>query len=201
MEIVSTPYFGFADADDIVEPDMYEKMLRLAKQHSLEVVQCDVFGGAPSETEIVIGKDAVRTRVFDPILIRGTVSAFVWDKLYLNRGRRLAPIDIMMYDDLAMNFQLLEGVERFAYLHEGLYHYRINNQCSIRNFKWKNALDLATAVRIRRKYLPLYGIRHSFFINIVWFMRNFRNMCIVIVLSLLRRIKSGRHNGEGELVE
>ena len=79
LEEVKTPYFGFMDADDYVEPDMYEQMLSVAKRHDLDVVQCDVFGAVDAGIQIA---GDLKKEVFDPILIYGTLPAYVWNKLY-----------------------------------------------------------------------------------------------------------------------
>lgn len=39
LKRIKTPYFGFVDADDTVESDMFEKMLNLAMKENLDVVQ------------------------------------------------------------------------------------------------------------------------------------------------------------------
>ena len=180
LQEVKTPYFGFMDADDWIEPTMYEKMLVAAKEHDLDVVQCDVYGAADRGLRVV---EDLKSEVFDPILIKGTVASFVWDKLYRNRGIRLEPSTIMMYDDLAMNLQLFDGIKRFGYLHEGLYHYEVNAGSSIRNFKKKNIDDLKTAIAFREKYLPRY--EHNLTGDMLhdWIERNFRNFFLVAASS------------------
>ena len=180
LQEVKTPYFGFMDADDWTEPTMYEKMLAAAKEHDLDVVQCDVYGAADRGLRVV---EDLKSEVFDPILIKGTVASFVWDKLYRNRGIELEPSTIMMYDDLAMNLQLFDGIKRFGYLHEGLYHYEVNAGSSIRNFKKKNVDDLKTAIAFREKYLPRY--EHNLTGDMLhnWIERNFRNFFLVAASS------------------
>lgn len=40
MDYVTTPYFAFVDADDWVEPDMYEKMLGKMEKYECDMVHC-----------------------------------------------------------------------------------------------------------------------------------------------------------------
>lgn len=172
LKHVTAEYFGFADADDTVEPTMYERMYAAAKKNDLDVVQCEIVRTKKRGLEIV--KDLKR-EVFDPILIKGTVSSFVWDKLYRNRGVVLEPAGLMMFDDLAMNLQLFEGIKSFGYLHEGLYHYNVNAGSSVRNFRRKNIDDLKEIVRFREKYLPRYGVIAGDPVLQAWIDLNFRN--------------------------
>ena len=98
LQEVKTPYFGFMDADDWVEPTMYEKMLAAAKAHDLDVVQCDVYGAADRGLRVV---EDLKSEVFDPILIKGTVASFVW-KYYGSAGKILA---VFTYNVLCYMFQ------------------------------------------------------------------------------------------------
>lgn len=183
LQEVKTPYFGFMDADDWAEPTMYEKMLAAAKAHDLDVVQCDVYGAANRGLRVV---EDLKGEVFDPILIKGTVASFVWDKLYRNRGIVLEPSNIMMYDDIAMNLQLFDGIKRFGYLHEGLYHYEVNAGSSIRNFKKKNLDDLKTAIAFREKYLPRYEAEQLGEVQGNWINLNFTNLVRVAASARCR---------------
>lgn len=40
MEYISAPYFAFLDADDWMEPDGYEKLIRMAIRYQCDIVQC-----------------------------------------------------------------------------------------------------------------------------------------------------------------
>ena len=40
LKKIETPYFGFVDADDEVDPKMYEKMLAAMERGRLDAVQC-----------------------------------------------------------------------------------------------------------------------------------------------------------------
>ena len=46
LEGVETPYFAFVDADDAVEPEMYAHLLAFAREHDLDIAQCDAVGAA-----------------------------------------------------------------------------------------------------------------------------------------------------------
>lgn len=43
IRAAAAPYLGFADPDDYVEPDMYERLYRLAEESGADMVQCSYF--------------------------------------------------------------------------------------------------------------------------------------------------------------
>ena len=100
---VETPYFAFVDADDAVEPSMYERLLAFSRANDLDIAQCDAVGAsAGGGPELFLGESEVREKVVLPRLLRGEGAVSVWDKLYRNRrdqppafrrggARRLSP--------------------------------------------------------------------------------------------------------------
>ena len=158
---VETPYFAFVDADDAVEPSMYERLLAFSRANDLDIAQCDAVGAACAAVpqELFLGEAQVREKVVLPRLLRGEGAVSVWDKVYRNRlgGAGFEPSDIMMFEDLAINLQLFVGAERVGYLHEGLYRYDVNPGSSVRNFRLKNVSDLREAIRFRKTSSALFA--------------------------------------------
>lgn len=188
---VETPYFAFVDADDAVEPSMYERLLAFSRANDLDIAQCDVVGAARAAVpqELFLGESEVREKVVWPRLLRGEGAVSVWDKVYRNRlgGAGFEQSDIMMFDDLAINLQLFVGAERVGYLHEGLYRYDVNPGSSVRNFRLKNVSDLREAIRFRKKFLPrLAGGDCDGGVMAAWVVRNVRNMYLVACSAPVR---------------
>lgn len=50
IRAAAAPYLGFADPDDYVEPDMYERLYRLAKESGADMVQCSYSPFLPAES-------------------------------------------------------------------------------------------------------------------------------------------------------
>lgn len=153
------PWMGFVDADDMVEPVMYEHLLAFAKQHNLEIAECDVFreNTPQCDPELFLTEESVREQVIRPRLVEGQGAVFVWDKIYRNRpglGPTLKEVPILMFDDMALNFQFFDGVSRVGYLHEPLYHYDVNVGSSVKNYRPKNLFDFLTIVRFRKNFIP-----------------------------------------------
>lgn len=187
---VETPYFAFVDADDAVEPSMYERLLAFSRANDLDIAQCDAVGAARAAVpqELFLGEAQVREKVVLPRLMRGEGAVSVWDKLYRNRlgGAGFEPSDIMMFEDLAINLQLFVGAERVGYLHEGLYRYDVNPGSSVRNFRLKNVSDLREAIRFREKFLPALVGEVDRRTMAAWVVRNVRNMYLVACSAPVR---------------
>lgn len=180
LKQIKTPYFGFVDADDTVEPDMYERMLAFAQKHDLDIVECDTVGGIRNDgvDEFFTSRDEIAQKVIRPVVAEGCGCMFAWNKLYQRRDVNLEPSPIFMFEDMAINLQLFEGIERFGRLHQGLYHYDVNAGSSVKNFRRKNVDDLKEIMRFRQKYLPHYGIGPDDPAHRNWLAKNVRNMLI-----------------------
>ena len=189
LEGVETPYFAFVDADDAVEPEMYARLLAFAREHDLDIAQCDAVGAsAGGGPELFLGEAEVREKVVEPRLLRGVGAVSVWDKLY-RRGlgvRAFEPSPIMMFEDLAINLQLFAGARRIGYLHEGLYRYDVSAASSVRNFRLRNVEDLKEAVRFREKFLPALVGEVDRRTMAAWVVRNVRNMYLVAASAPVR---------------
>lgn len=49
IRAAAAPYLGFADPDDYVEPDMYERLYRLAEESGADMVQCSYSPFLPAD--------------------------------------------------------------------------------------------------------------------------------------------------------
>ncbi len=162
VEKCDAKYLAFVDADDMVEPGMYEEMLKFAKLHDLDIVQCECVGSRrlADGDELFMTRQEVLEKVIHPRLIMGRDAVSVWDKLYRRSVLRLPfeQSDIMMFEDLAFNLQAFLFVQKVGYLRRGLYRYNVNDGSSVRNFKMKNVADLKEAIRFRDLFIPKYGM-------------------------------------------
>ncbi len=176
----NTPYFGFIDADDVIDPSMYEKLLVYAKENDLEIAQCDIVGeGRPKTPELFLSRKAVIDNVIRPYLIEGVDSLFVWDKIYKHKlSKGLTDSHIMMFDDMMLHLHFLRNVTRYGHLHEELYHYDINAGSSVRNFRLSNVEDFKEIIRARREGLGFFGVSRDDIVHDRWIVMNARNMII-----------------------
>lgn len=181
LKPITTSYFAFVDADDTLEPQMYERMYALAVEHNLDVVQCEQFGrGSSKGPDIYLSRDEVREKYVIPYLIEGRSACFVWDKLYKRHlaDREFESSNILMFDDLKINFQVFERVERMGILHEGLYHYDVNPGSSVSNFKRRNIDDFREIINTRARWAAAYGVAADDVRLNCWIVKNARNFLI-----------------------
>ena len=185
---VDTPFFGFVDSDDWVEPQMYERLHSFAESNELDIVECEInregkASGRPPE--LFLGRDQVFQKVIYPRMWQGRGSNTVWSKLY-----RMRP-DFPMFkgsffstwEDLICNLQFFLKANRFGYLHEGFYNYEITAGSSVRNFNKRNVEGLKETLRVRRVLAGQYGLSADDVALSQWTVRNVRNMFLSAVAA------------------
>lgn len=180
---IKTPYFGFVDADDTIEPNMYEEMLSFAEAHNLDIVECTVVGEVKNNgvNEVYQTRDDIYKKVIYPLLIEGSAGgAFVWNKLYRHQYDFSAfkEIPILMFEDLVFNLQFFLPVESFGRLHMSLYHYDVNEGSSVKNWKLKNLFDFEQTIQFKREITPKYGHSSQDIVLDQWTILNARNNLI-----------------------
>ena len=182
LYVCDTRYFGFLDADDFVLPDKYEKMLCLAKEYDLDIVECDIRGHVRNNgrNELFLSRQEVLEKIIRPYLIEGERSAFVWDKIYRNKYnfREFLKSNYMTFEDMVFNIQFFRDVRRIGYLHEGLHVYDVTAASSTRNFGHKNIMGLVNAIAAREKIIPEYGSHVMREALDKWILKNTHNALI-----------------------
>lgn len=138
MEYASAPYIGFVDADDWIEPDMYEKLYEKLTLNRCDIAMCqnwrdpDIpsFQSAPKLTgqaDRIFSIDSTEKRKI--FLVCFSFGSFAWDKLYsrdfLEQNNIFFP-EHLAYEDHFFATLLYLYVSRVYILEERLYHYYIN---------------------------------------------------------------------------
>lgn len=191
LKRITTPYFGFVDADDTIKPEMFEKMLDLAKRKELDVVQVGwqqtgVFDLGLDDC--LIGEEKIYQAYVKPVIWEGRDSSFIWDKLYRNQYdfSTFDPTDhVTNFDDLIFNLQFFTKVNRMGFIDEPLYHYNETLGSAARRFKWKLIKDFRETLRMRRKMAAAYGVHPWGWMNFRWFVKNSRNIVAIWLKGLL----------------
>lgn len=188
LKQIKAPYFGFVDADDTIEPEMYEKMLAVMERENLDAVQC---GYSTSEEVRVCGNEGLRVVSGDELmkykfnyLVNPRVSCFIWDKLYRNQYdfEAFEPTDkVTNFDDMIFNLQFFLPVKRMGFVCEPLYHYAETAGSAVHSFSDKKVKDFREAWRIRKAMLPKYGLSADCAENHQWLRRNRLNCVKAIV--------------------
>lgn len=155
LELARGDFLGFADSDDWVAPDLYEKLLRAAEEQNADLAVCD------AEERWADGR-----RV--PMALTGfdrpiKMSTEVWNKLF----RRSALGDIrfaegLWYEDLAYVARVLLRTERIALVPEPLYYYRCGHTSTMNNNNARKNLDLLKVLELLRQPMLDAGRREDF---------------------------------------
>jgi glycosyltransferase involved in cell wall biosynthesis len=129
-------FVGFVDADDWVDPRMYEELYRAAVLHSAEVAQCgflEVFedSGKTIKHSTKWGGDGsfgLSGLSQNPRTFLATKPT-VWRRIYLRKfllGYEIAfPEHVRRFDDLPFQFEVLVRAKRMAVIPDCYYSYRL----------------------------------------------------------------------------
>lgn len=127
-------YIGFVDGDDVIEPDMYERLLGNLEREDADISHCGHVVERPNaENEYYYntGKYEVMTAekgvvdlldgVFEPGLCNKLFKADLFDKMFVGG---LLDTSIKNYEDLLMNYILFSCAKKSVYEDFCPYHYQ-----------------------------------------------------------------------------
>ncbi|HET6785734.1 MAG TPA: glycosyltransferase [Erysipelotrichaceae bacterium] len=122
LQQVNSEYFGFVDSDDIVEPDMFEKLYLSAKENNSDCVFSDFYWTYPDfETRTNDGPYLDNKE----ILIK--MFATLWNKLYRTdfiKQLELHFPDGYRYEDASFLYRLAPFIKKWSYVNIPFVHYR-----------------------------------------------------------------------------
>ena len=131
LEASTGEYFCVCDADDWMEPDMYENLLKKALETGADVVMCGYWreyekgqhiksvykSEIPSDNKKIIEK-----------ILNDRFSSFLWNKMFMrdlfDRFALSWEQGIDMAEDYLMSIKVLMHPVKLVYLPKPLYHYR-----------------------------------------------------------------------------
>ena len=203
LKQIKTPYFGFVDADDTIEPEMYEKMLAIMERENLDAVQCGYkIGSRVEHVEHVEGRGIMvlageeLTRYKFGYLVNPRVACFIWDKLYRNKydfdSFELTD-KVTNFDDMIFNLQFFRKIERFGLLDEALYNYSQTEGSAVHSYGPRQKHDFKWMVknhyRLTRELFASgeYGALRLWFGHLQWYFINLRSSLVCRARSWLGR--------------
>lgn len=158
----SGDYIGFVDSDDIIEPIMYEHMVKAALDYDCEIVQCEHDRHSTQSNisyEITDENFTISTgeKVVGDIFIktggRCTNILALWSKIY---KRELFDGIIFpygkVYEDEARTYQVILKARKVGELNVPLYHYVERNNSIITGIAIHKCLDKAWALKDRMDF-------------------------------------------------
>lgn len=153
IRAAAAPYLGFADPDDYVEPDMYERLYRLAEESGADMVQCSYSPFLPAESGESRGMaeekllhientacDGVFTEKGEifRLFLEDRITGVVWSKLF----RRIlpgcsSPLEVRLPssftsgEDTLYVSRAIARCRSVALTSEKLYHYGLGGPQSV----------------------------------------------------------------------
>lgn len=122
-------YIGFADADDYMEYNMYEKMFEAAKDSPCDMVYIPYYLVRDCKKK-VMGRIS-QPELIDQVIFHGEVS--FWTKLiHKDLLKKVGKIPEMWFEDTAYMLPVFSYAKNIVYLNEPLYYY-IKREGSITN--------------------------------------------------------------------
>lgn len=129
-------YIGFVDADDYIEPNMYECLYVEAQKYDADVVTCGYYKEEPTKTREFYS-DYNEIKVFDKIdgykglFLYSYVSEGNWTKLVHKRIFESIRYKVGIHtEDVLLTAQLIDKSNKIVCIPKSLYHYVIRENSS-----------------------------------------------------------------------
>lgn len=131
IALATGDYIGFVDSDDTVEPDMYEILLRLVKEHDVQIAHCGYNSVENSVVTPINGTEKLYemtgTKANDYMLRGKLFAGGLWNKLYersLFEGVKI-PEHIKINEDILANVMLFDKCKKSVFYDVPKYNYFI----------------------------------------------------------------------------
>lgn len=165
LETATGEYIGFVDGDDAAKPEMYEKLLKLLKEHNADIAECNFTGRKSKEPDemqegdqiTMSGRQAIK-RQLDSSINSRYPSTSLWSKLFkadVIRGMRLPSGKI--HEEYAFLCQAFLRCERYIYVNERLYERTLRDDSTTAAAFSERAFDKLDVFRMRNEFLKENG--------------------------------------------
>lgn len=154
LDAASGDYIGFVDADDWLEPEMYETLLELAEAHRADIAQCEMrnegryaqLRGATLGGVTVFHREELPRELFRENVTHGLLNKLFRRELF--RQRRFQ--ENYYHMDAAFMAEMVRVCGTFVRTDAALYHYNTTNPSITRGRK--NPLHIASAEALFEAY-------------------------------------------------
>lgn len=160
LQYASAPYIGFVDADDWIEPDMYEKLYGKMTEHHCDIAMCqslrDTGTGSLRSGSADTGSEGRLFRIDSmekrkTFIACGSMGYRVWDKLYAGKFLQENQIffpEGLAYEDHFFVTLLYFYAVRIYVTEEKLYHYYVNQTSTVLQMDSTHHFDVLAADRL-----------------------------------------------------
>lgn len=156
LQYASAAYIGYVDADDWVEPDMFEALYRKCTEQDCEIAMCQSWREYETAKEHLPKKTGKDDRILQIdtldkrklFIACSSIEFGVWNKLYkteLLKENNIHFPEGLAYEDHYFCMLLYFYVKRIYILEERLYHYMVNEQSTVMVTGAHHHFDILTA--------------------------------------------------------
>lgn len=147
-------YVGYVDADDWIEPEMYEQLLMYAQRYQVDVVESgviDTYKNKEKERLPYLGEGSYKDidfieKVEPKLLYTGNffesgISTYLWDKLFLKekiaKWQMKEGLTNTFFDDVMAALPCIAETRSLYILHKCYYHYRVRRDSLKRTYRFE----------------------------------------------------------------
>ena len=141
-------WIGFVDADDWVEPEMFERLLQAARLHNTQIASCGYWteyttGPAEGKTTECTRLLSSKKELADGFYGERFIGRMAWNKLYAKSffGTEIRFPEGRNYEDGELICAILRNTENFVCIGDRLYHYRQRKSSIVHMETMKNCVD------------------------------------------------------------
>ena len=159
LSVASGDYIAFVDSDDYIEPDMYEKLLKVAIDNNCDIVSCKLRMVYENDINLIANDDTGEVIYYsteDAIsaLIDDKIRQVVWNKLYKADIIKNIPFDVGKYhEDEFWSYQAIGNATKIATIDYTGYNYLQRSGSIMGNGYSLKRLDAVDAKSLRLEYL------------------------------------------------
>lgn len=165
LDIALGKYIGFVDSDDIIHPQMYEKLYNCINKSNLDIVQCK-FKKFRNVEELSVNlsdgdsnfKEYNNQEAIIDLIDNNKINVNAWNKLYkreLFQNERYPKGKI--HEDEFLTYKLIYNSSKVGYIDEELYYYYENNNGIMNGSNILKRLDRIEALEERNSFFLKNG--------------------------------------------
>lgn len=168
IEHATGDYIMFMDSDDYLLDGCFTRMMSLALENDLDMVQCSYIMGSKNDFDVIPQKKNEVILSTDQAFETRKINICVWGKLckkeILNNCRYPAK---SLFDDEFFTYKLIYAAKKIGYIDEAFYYYYQSDNSIMRSKKSTLQLDYITAYDERIAFFEeqnekeLVGISHK----------------------------------------
>ena len=131
IEHAKGDYIIFPDPDDWVEPDYLERLLKLQKEHQVDLSICGHYPIVKGKKTGPICKIMNTEEALEQLMMPRSFCGYAWNKLYrldiINENKLRFDVELGMVQDLHFNVRYFQFCRSVVYDSVPLYHYSIDS--------------------------------------------------------------------------